>query len=139
MQEFQNIFSRPLFIIIFRTKILFSGPYSILTGHTKVESVAYQVLSFYSTWDICTTLQPTRIFNRILQACLMSNALTLIAVHIHTLAKHPLEGVIISKLELGICFFFANFIGGQVTQSLMMNTISLAKKKKETSFFLKLS
>ena len=44
MEEFQNNFSRPLFIIIFRTKILFSGPYSILTGHTKVESVAYQVL-----------------------------------------------------------------------------------------------
>ena len=43
-RNFKNNFSRPLFIIIFRTKILFSGPYSILTGHTKVESVAYQVL-----------------------------------------------------------------------------------------------
>ena len=45
MEEFQNSFFRPLFFIIFRKKILFSGPYSILTGHTKVESVAYQVLS----------------------------------------------------------------------------------------------
>ena len=41
MEEFQNNFFRPLFTIIFRTKILFSGPYSILTRHTKVESVAY--------------------------------------------------------------------------------------------------
>ena len=44
MEEFQNNFTRPLSIIIFRTKILISGPYSILTGHIKVESVAYQVL-----------------------------------------------------------------------------------------------
>ena len=43
-QKFQKKFSRPLFIIIFMMKILFSGPYSILTGHTKVEAVAYQVL-----------------------------------------------------------------------------------------------
>ena len=39
MEEFQNNFFRPLFIINFRTKILLSGPYSILTGHTNVESV----------------------------------------------------------------------------------------------------
>ena len=47
MEEFQKKIARPLFIIIFRTKILFSGPYSILTGHTKVESVAYQVLRIF--------------------------------------------------------------------------------------------
>ena len=44
MEKFQNIFCRPLFIILFRAKILFSGPYFILNGHTKVESVAYLVL-----------------------------------------------------------------------------------------------
>ena len=38
-RNFKINFSRLLFIIIFSTKILFSGPYSILTGHTKVESV----------------------------------------------------------------------------------------------------
>ena len=43
-RNFKIFFSRPLFIIIFWTKILFSGPYSILTGHTIVESLAYQVL-----------------------------------------------------------------------------------------------
>ena len=36
--NFKNSFSRPLFIIYFNPKILIS------TGHTKVESVAYQVL-----------------------------------------------------------------------------------------------
>ena len=44
-RTFKVIFSRPLFINIFWTKILFSGPYSILTGHNKVESVAYWVFS----------------------------------------------------------------------------------------------
>ena len=37
-RNFKIIFSRPLFIIIFRKKILFSCPYSILIGHIKVES-----------------------------------------------------------------------------------------------------
>ena len=40
-RNFKIIFSRPLFIIKFRTKRLFSAPYSILTRYTKVESVAY--------------------------------------------------------------------------------------------------
>ena len=51
-RNFKIIFSTPLFIIIFRTKILFSGPYSILTGHTKVESVVYQVLSLYCSFQL---------------------------------------------------------------------------------------
>ena len=47
-RNLKNIFSRPLFIINFSPKILISCPYSILTGHTKVESVAYQVLKCLS-------------------------------------------------------------------------------------------
>ena len=44
-RNFKIILSILLFIIIFRAKISISGPYTILTGHIKVESVAYQVLS----------------------------------------------------------------------------------------------
>ena len=44
MEEFQKYFSRPLFTIIFRPKILFFVTYSILTGQTKVEFVIYWVL-----------------------------------------------------------------------------------------------
>ena len=44
-RNFKNIFSRPLFTIIFRPKILlFFVTYSILTGQTKVEFVIYWVL-----------------------------------------------------------------------------------------------
>ena len=43
-RNFKIIFSRPLFIIIFRPKILFFVTYSILTGQTKVEFVIYWVL-----------------------------------------------------------------------------------------------
>ena len=43
-RNFKIIFSRPLFIIIFRPKILFFVTYSILTGDTKVEFVIYWVL-----------------------------------------------------------------------------------------------
>ena len=44
-RNFKIIFSRPLFIIIFRPKILFFVTYSILTGQTKVEFVIYWVLT----------------------------------------------------------------------------------------------
>ena len=44
MEEFQKYFSRPLFTIIFRPKILFFVTYSILTGQTKDEFVIYWVL-----------------------------------------------------------------------------------------------
>ena len=43
-RNFKNIFSRPLFTIIFRPKIFFFVTYSILTGQTKVEFVIYWVL-----------------------------------------------------------------------------------------------
>ena len=46
-RNFKIIFSRPLFIIIFRPKILFFVTYSILTGQTKVEFVIYWVLMTY--------------------------------------------------------------------------------------------
>ena len=52
MEEFQNIFSRPLFIIIFRPKILFFVTYSILTGQTKVEFVKYWVLRAQSSKEL---------------------------------------------------------------------------------------
>ena len=45
MEGFQKKYSRPLFTIIFRPKILFFVTYSILTGQTKVEFVIYWVLS----------------------------------------------------------------------------------------------
>ena len=41
MEEFQNIFPRPHFIIIFRPEMLKFHPYSILTGDTRVEFVIY--------------------------------------------------------------------------------------------------
>ena len=41
MHSVRDFFSRPLFIIIFRVKILFSGPYSILTGLTKVLNFSF--------------------------------------------------------------------------------------------------
>ena len=44
-RNFKIIFSRPLFIIIFRPKILFFVTYSILTGQTKVEFFIYWVLN----------------------------------------------------------------------------------------------
>ena len=44
-RNFKNIFSRPLFTIIFRPKILFFVTYSILTGQTKVEFVINWVLT----------------------------------------------------------------------------------------------
>ena len=40
-RDFKNIFSRPLFTIIFRPKILILDTYSILSTKTKYESVAY--------------------------------------------------------------------------------------------------
>ena len=43
-RNFQNIFPRPLFIIIFRPEMLKFHPYSILTGDTRVEFVIYCVL-----------------------------------------------------------------------------------------------
>ena len=43
-RNFENIFRRPLFIIIFRPEILKFHPYSILTGDTRVEFVIFCVL-----------------------------------------------------------------------------------------------
>ena len=45
MKEFKNIFSTPLFVIIFRPEILLFVTHSFLTGLTKVEFVIYWVLS----------------------------------------------------------------------------------------------
>ena len=45
-RNFKIIFSRPLFIIIFRPKILFFVTYSILTRDTKVEFVSLTLLRF---------------------------------------------------------------------------------------------
>ena len=44
-KNFQNIFPRPLFIIISMPEMLKFHPYSILTGDTRVEFVIYSVLS----------------------------------------------------------------------------------------------
>ena len=43
-RNFKNIFSRPLFTIIFRPEMLKFHPYSILTGDRKVGFVIYCVL-----------------------------------------------------------------------------------------------
>ena len=43
-RNFKNIFSRPLFTIIFRPEMLKFHPYSILTGQTMVRYVIYCVL-----------------------------------------------------------------------------------------------
>ena len=45
MKEFKNIFSTPLFVIIFRPEILLFVTHSFLTGLSKVEFVIYWVLS----------------------------------------------------------------------------------------------
>ena len=42
-RNFKNIFSRPLFTIIFRPEMLKFHPYSILTGDTRVEFVIYWI------------------------------------------------------------------------------------------------
>ena len=42
-------------------------PYSILTGHTKVESVAYQVLSHHLTWHCSRIYEDLQRFTRNLQ------------------------------------------------------------------------
>ena len=47
-RNFKNIFSRPLFTIIFRPKMLKFHPYSILTGDTMVGFVIFCVLSFFA-------------------------------------------------------------------------------------------
>ena len=44
-RDFKINFSRPLFTIIFRPKMLFFVTYSILNGQTKVEFVIYWVLN----------------------------------------------------------------------------------------------
>ena len=44
-RNFKNIFSRPLFTIIFRPEMLIFHPYSILTGDTMVGFVIFCVLS----------------------------------------------------------------------------------------------
>ena len=51
-RNFKIIFSRPLFIIIFRPKISFFVTYSILTGDTRVEFVIYWVLNM-KLFDRC--------------------------------------------------------------------------------------
>ena len=43
-RNFKNIFSRPLFTIIFRPEMLKFHPYSILTGDTMVGFVIFCVL-----------------------------------------------------------------------------------------------
>ena len=43
-RNFKNIFSRPLFTVIFRPEMLKFHPYSILTGQTMVGFVMYFVL-----------------------------------------------------------------------------------------------
>ena len=50
------IFSRPLFIIIFRPNISFFVTYSILTGETKVEFVIYWVLNPYATKNVASVI-----------------------------------------------------------------------------------
>ena len=46
-RNFKNIFSRPLFTIIFRPEMLKFHPYSILTGDTMVGFVIFCVLRIY--------------------------------------------------------------------------------------------
>ena len=55
MEEFQNIFPRPLFILIFRPEMLKFHPYYILTENTRVEFVIYSVLSIFHSniFTIC--------------------------------------------------------------------------------------
>jgi len=58
--NFKNIFSRPLFTIIFRPEMLKFHPYSILTGDTRVEFVIYRVLSLSNGPNQQIKPQPTR-------------------------------------------------------------------------------
>ena len=60
-RNFKIIFSRPLFTIIFRPKMLKFYPYSILTGDTRAEFVIYSVLmrSFFSQCKLFSKSQST--------------------------------------------------------------------------------
>ena len=58
-RNFENIFPRPLFIIIFRPEILKFHPYSILTGDTIVGFVIFYVLRVYII-NIQSTVPPLR-------------------------------------------------------------------------------
>ena len=46
-RKFKNIFSRPLFTIIFRPEMLKFHPYSILTGDTMVGFVIFYLLKVF--------------------------------------------------------------------------------------------
>ena len=52
-RNFQNIFSRPLFTIIFRPEMLKFHQYSILSGEAMVGFVIYCVLKYKSSKGIC--------------------------------------------------------------------------------------
>ena len=54
-RNFKNIFSRPLFTIIFRSKMLKFHPYSILTRETMVEFVIYCLLIFVDYFCFCSS------------------------------------------------------------------------------------
>ena len=55
-RNFKNIFSKPLFTIIFRPNILSFVTYSILTGRTKVEFVIYWVLKATVLYSILSNI-----------------------------------------------------------------------------------
>ena len=99
-RNFKNIFSRPLFTIIFRTKIVFFITYSILTGQTKVEFVIYWVLMnvflylswknsefprkllLHESWKLCDPLWQLLIISRkfLLEVSLSANAKNLFKI-----------------------------------------------------------
>ena len=53
-RNFKNIFSRPLYTIIFRPEMLKFDAYSILTGETMVGFVIYCVLSVMCVKPVMT-------------------------------------------------------------------------------------
>ena len=57
-RNFINIFSRPLFTIIFRPEILKFHQYSILTGDTMVEFVIYCMLLICTYHQYCIPPSP---------------------------------------------------------------------------------
>ena len=62
-RNFKNIFSRPLFTIIFRLEMLKFHPYSILTGDTMVGFVIFYVLKQASLQMCSVVIQTLAIFD----------------------------------------------------------------------------
>ena len=117
-RNFKIIFSRPLFIIIFRPKMLFFVTYSIMTGQNKVEFVIYWVLrqsrrKIRKSRCIKIELIPQKLFNPIIKDFAIgkrnfqgtTNLIALDLIPLKASKSLALQSKN-SRKTLGKCFFF---------------------------------